>query len=177
MERKNEEEVINEEQTSDYQKEIKVTETGTVNCEPFPDNQEAKEREKESYPGFKNPFEDAISIGNKEQKQEQASEYPNSIDKNDETISVEPVIKHFENTVVIIEETESACTSDIYTEKEENDDNPNKTQNDKKEKLIAPVGEPIISGPIQVSLALGSEWKRRYLTLVADNLYIWTSHR
>jgi len=24
---------------------------------------------------------------------------------------------------------------------------------------------------------LGSEWKRRYLTLVADNLYIWTSHR
>ena len=47
----------------------------------------------------------------------------------------------------------------------------------KKEKIDPPVGEAIISGPLSVCLNLGSQWKRRYLTVVDDCLYIWTSYR
>ena len=47
----------------------------------------------------------------------------------------------------------------------------------KKDKVEPPSGEAVISGPLHVCLSLGSEWKRRYLTIVDDCLYIWTSHR
>ena len=47
----------------------------------------------------------------------------------------------------------------------------------KREKISPPVGSAVISGPLEVCLALGLEWKRRYLTLVEDSLYVWTSHR
>ena len=47
----------------------------------------------------------------------------------------------------------------------------------KKEKLDAPTESAVISGPLLVTLALGSGWKRRYLSLVGENLYIWTSHK
>ena len=47
----------------------------------------------------------------------------------------------------------------------------------KREKISPPVGSAVISGPLEVCLSLGSEWKRRYLTLVEDSLYVWTSHR
>ena len=47
----------------------------------------------------------------------------------------------------------------------------------KKEKIDPPVGEAIISGPLNVCLNLGSQWKRRYLTIVDDCLYIWTSYK
>ena len=47
----------------------------------------------------------------------------------------------------------------------------------KKEKIDPPVGEAIISGPLSVCLNLGSQWKRRYLTVVDDCLYIWTSYK
>ena len=47
----------------------------------------------------------------------------------------------------------------------------------KKEKIDPPVGEAIISGPLSVCLNLGSPWKRRYLNVVDDCLYIWTSYK
>ena len=47
----------------------------------------------------------------------------------------------------------------------------------KREKISPPVGSAVISGPLEVCLSLGLEWKRRYLTLVEDSLYVWTSHR
>ena len=47
----------------------------------------------------------------------------------------------------------------------------------KKEKIDPPEGEAIISGPLNVCLNLGSQWKRRYLTIVDDCLYIWTSYK
>ena len=47
----------------------------------------------------------------------------------------------------------------------------------KKDKIDPPVGEAIISGPLSVCLNLGSQWKRRYLTIVDDCLYIWTSYK
>ena len=47
----------------------------------------------------------------------------------------------------------------------------------KKEKLDAPSESAVISGPLLVTLALGTGWKRRYLSLVGENLYIWTSHK
>ena len=47
----------------------------------------------------------------------------------------------------------------------------------KRDKISPPVGSAVISGPLEVCLSLGSEWKRRYLTLVEDSLYVWTSHR
>ena len=47
----------------------------------------------------------------------------------------------------------------------------------KKEKLNAPTESAVISGPLLVTLALGTEWKRRYLSLVGENLYIWTSYK
>ena len=47
----------------------------------------------------------------------------------------------------------------------------------KREKISPPVGSAVISGPLEVCLSLDSEWKRRYLTLVDDSLYVWTSHR
>ena len=47
----------------------------------------------------------------------------------------------------------------------------------KKDKIDPPVGEAIISGPLSVCLNLGSQWKRRYLTVVDDCLYIWTSYK
>ena len=46
-----------------------------------------------------------------------------------------------------------------------------------KEKIERPVDEAVISGPLDVSLALDSEWKRRYITVVGEGLYIWTNHR
>ena len=46
-----------------------------------------------------------------------------------------------------------------------------------KEKIERPSDEPVISGPLDVSLALDSEWKRRYITVVGDGLYIWTNHK
>ena len=46
-----------------------------------------------------------------------------------------------------------------------------------RERLERPAGEPIISGPLEVALSLSSEWKRRFITVVGDGLYIWTSHR
>ena len=51
------------------------------------------------------------------------------------------------------------------------------SQGEKREKIAPPIGEAVISGPLEVCLALGSEWKRRYLTVVEDSLYVWTSHR
>ena len=47
----------------------------------------------------------------------------------------------------------------------------------KRDKISPPLGSAVISGPLEVCLSLGSEWKRRYLTLVEDSLYVWTSHR
>ena len=52
-----------------------------------------------------------------------------------------------------------------------------KSSSEKREKIEAPVGEAVISGPLYVCLSLGSEWKRRYLTIVDDCLYIWTSYK
>ena len=51
------------------------------------------------------------------------------------------------------------------------------SEGEKREKIAPPVGEAVISGPLEVCLSLGSDWKRRYLTLVEDSLYVWTSHR
>ena len=51
------------------------------------------------------------------------------------------------------------------------------TSSVKKEKIDPPVGEAIISGPLNVCLNLESQWKRRYLTIVDDCLYIWTSYK
>ena len=53
----------------------------------------------------------------------------------------------------------------------------NSSSKKSKEKIEVPQEEPIISGPLQVCLNFGSEWKRRYLTVVDDCLYIWTSHK
>ena len=63
------------------------------------------------------------------------------------------------------------------SEKKLENDEETKTKPRSKEKIDPPTGEPIISGPLQVCLSLGSEWKRRYLTIVDDCLYIWTSHK
>lgn len=52
-----------------------------------------------------------------------------------------------------------------------------KSSSEKREKIEAPVREAVISGPLYVCLSLGSEWKRRYLTIVDDCLYIWTSYK
>lgn len=48
---------------------------------------------------------------------------------------------------------------------------------EKRERIAPPLGDSVISGPLEVCLSLGSDWKRRYLTLVDDSLYVWTSHR
>lgn len=52
-----------------------------------------------------------------------------------------------------------------------------KSGSDKKERIDPPEGEAVISGPLFVCLNLQSEWKRRYLSVVDDCLYIWTSHK
>lgn len=46
-----------------------------------------------------------------------------------------------------------------------------------KEKLQKPFEDPIIAGPLDVALSFTSEWKRRFITIVGEGLYIWTSHR
>ena len=65
---------------------------------------------------------------------------------------------------------------DVETHRKDGDTEMSKTD-PKKEKLGAPTESAVISGPLLVTLALGTEWKRRYLSLVGENLYIWTSHK
>ena len=74
----------------------------------------------------------------------------------------------------------SVMTNDKLEEKDDTVDG-SKDEKDsgsvKKEKIDPPIGEAIISGPLHVCLNLGSQWKRRYLTVVDDCLYIWTSYK
>ena len=46
-----------------------------------------------------------------------------------------------------------------------------------KVRLVKPTEEPMIAGPMDVALSLNSIWKRRFITVVGDGLYIWTNHR
>ena len=62
-------------------------------------------------------------------------------------------------------------------EKSNKDKESRKSGSDKKERIDPPEGEAVISGPLFVCLNLQSEWKRRYLSVVDDCLYIWTSHK
>jgi hypothetical protein len=46
-----------------------------------------------------------------------------------------------------------------------------------RERLAVPRDEPSISGMLDVSLSLEAGWKRRFITVVNDGLYIWTTHK
>ena len=84
-----------------------------------------------------------------------------------------------EKTLLINKETVSSNDQDKNPADNNNDEKLVETTAaaEKKEKLAAPEGEAVISGPARVCLTLGAQWKRRYLTLVEESLYIWTSHR
>ena len=87
--------------------------------------------------------------------------------KKDEIKEEKNEVKNEKEKVMKGIEKVKAKNTEVQSEKEVN----------KKDKLEAPTENPVISGPLLVSLALGSEWKRRYLSLVAENLYIWTSQK
>ena len=72
----------------------------------------------------------------------------------------------------------SDCTDRTLKVNVKNSSKDGKSSNgEKRERIAPPLGDSVISGPLEVCLSLGSDWKRRYLTLVDDSLYVWTSHR
>jgi hypothetical protein len=46
-----------------------------------------------------------------------------------------------------------------------------------REQLAVPREEPSIAGLLDVALGLQMGWKRRFITVVNDGLYIWTTHK
>jgi hypothetical protein len=46
-----------------------------------------------------------------------------------------------------------------------------------RERLAVPREEPSIAGLLDVALGLQMAWKRRFITVVNDGLYIWTTHK
>ncbi len=46
-----------------------------------------------------------------------------------------------------------------------------------RERLTVPREEPSIAGLLDVALGLQMGWKRRFITVVNDGLYIWTTHK
>jgi hypothetical protein len=46
-----------------------------------------------------------------------------------------------------------------------------------RERLAVPREEPSIAGLLDVALGLQMGWKRRFITVVNDGLYIWTTHK
>jgi hypothetical protein len=46
-----------------------------------------------------------------------------------------------------------------------------------RDRLAVPEEQPTISGPLEVALGLETGWKRRFITVVNDGLYIWTTHK
>ena len=93
-----------------------------------------------------------------------------------------PTIGDPQTTEMSTPENSSCSSTDTNTQEEgevpkKRSDSETRQADPKKEKLDAPTETADISGPLLVTLALGTEWKRRYLSLVGENLYIWTSHK
>ena len=145
------------------------------------------------YDQFKKDFEQEFYKQLDESKTEQENtevEFEEfNVDNNDNTVNETVNKDSDENEPDIENYSVYVDTSEIYNDKDRmlsdiSVKTPKDTvsvtlkhDNKKKEKIEVPDGEAVISGPLQVCLSLGSEWKRRYLTVVNNCLYIWTSHK
>ena len=88
-------------------------------------------------------------------------------------------VKEFEELEKEVSEQErrDSVIETIDSPRSEPESEPSSRNKASKDKLEKPTEEPVIAGPMDVALSFNSVWKRRFITVVGDGLYIWTNHR
>jgi len=141
-------------------------ETKPENSGATPGNSGAKPENSGAQPGNSEAKPDVIS--SKESKDQPELE-PEARDSVKEFEELEKEVSEQERRDSVIETIDSP--------RSEPDSEPSSRNKASKGKLEKPTEEPVIAGPMDVALSFNSAWKRRYITVVGDGLYIWTNHR
>ena len=141
-------------------------ETKPENSGATPGNSGAKPENSGAKPGNSEAKPDVISSKESKDKPELEPEARDSVKEFEE---LEKEVSEQERRDSVIETIDSP--------RSEPDSEPSSRNKASKDKLEKPTEEPVIAGPMDVALSFNSAWKRRYITVVGDGLYIWTNHR
>ena len=136
-----------------------VSSSGNHSLETKPENSGPKPENSEAKPGM---------ISSKESKDQPELE-PETRDSVKEFEELEKEVSEQERRDSVIETIDSP--------RSEPESEPSSRNKASKDKLEKPTEEPVIAGPMDVALSFNSVWKRRFITVVGDGLYIWTNHR